>query len=119
MRSRDLAEAEFRPLGLDSRAINALWARDICTLRDLSKLTEWDISVIPGIGTKTKGQLRIYLRSTDAPAQEIHTRSRIVATRFEPDMLTEIDSWILEQGGHLARAEAVRRLVALALKAKK
>ena len=114
MRPHRLAEAEFRPLGLSSRAINALWLQDICTLAEVGKLTEWDLSVMPGIGPKAISQLRVYLRRP-GPAMEIHDRPRIVSISFEPDVLTAIDAWALDNGVNGSRAEAVRRLVGLSL----
>lgn len=118
MRSRDLADREFRPLGLNSRAINALWCRDICTLRELSKLTERDLYVIPGIGAKARNQLALYVRKT-GPVQEVHDRRRVVSIIFEPDALIAIDSWALENGPITGRAEAIRRLVEAGLTTKR
>jgi hypothetical protein len=114
MRARDLAEREFRPLGLNSRTINALWRHDICTLRELSQLTERALAVIPGIGAKGLSQLSLYIRKP-GPTQEIHDRRRTVAVKFEPDALTAIDSWAQENGPISGRAEAVRRLVEMGL----
>jgi hypothetical protein len=114
MRERRLAEREFRPLGLNTRTINALWCRDICTLQELSKLTEREVSLIPGIGAKGRSQLSLYIRK-NGPAQEVHDRRRVVSVIFEPNALTAIDSWALENGPIKGRAEAIRRLVDLAL----
>jgi hypothetical protein len=116
MRPKDLAEAEFRPLGFNSRTINALWLRDICTLEELTNLVERDLSLISGIGSKAKSQLQIFLRG-DGPVQEIHDRPRTVSVSFDPRALTAIDAWALDHPGIKSRAEAVRRLVEQALAA--
>jgi hypothetical protein len=104
------AEAEFRPLGLSTRTINALVGADIYTLHELRMLTERDLSVMPGIGPKAFNQLRIYVRK-HGPTIEIHKRPRIVAAQFDPKSLTAIDAWALEQEGITSRPEAIRRLV--------
>lgn len=41
-----------------------------------------------------------------------------VNTRFPPDELQELDAWIAKQKEPVTRPEAVRRLVALAMKTK-
>jgi hypothetical protein len=111
------AEKEFRPLGLDSRTINALAARGINSLRDLAFLTERDISVIPGIGPKAFSQLKIYVQMK-APVLEIHDRPKVVSTIFDARSLIAIDSWAHENKSS-SRADAIRRLVELGLKAKR
>ena len=37
-------------------------------------------------------------------------------TRLQPDILHKVDAFILRQGNHISRPEAIRRLVELGLK---
>jgi hypothetical protein len=42
-----------------------------------------------------------------------------IGERWHPPEVNAIDAWIEQQGGNLTRGHAIRRLVALGLKAKK
>jgi hypothetical protein len=106
------AELAFRPLGLDNRAINALVRGGVCSLEDLSGLTESRARAISGLGIKTIGQLRAHLK-TEEPAPE---PERDITTRFDARTLAEIDSWLDTQAAVSSRSKAVRHLVAQALK---
>jgi hypothetical protein len=111
------AEREFRSLGLDTRTINILVGRNIHSLSELAELTEWDLSVMPGIGPKAFSQLKNYVQK-NVPTSEIHSRSRAMSIVFNPACLTEIDAWGRENG-IISRAAIVRHLVELGLKAKR
>ena len=106
------AEMAFRPLGLDNRAINALLRGGVCTLEDLSRLTESRARAIPGLGTKTISQLRPHLKAEDAAPEP----ERDITTRFDAKTLAELDTWLDTQVAVSSRANAVRHLVAQALK---
>ena len=116
MSNRRIAESEFRPLGLNTRTIYALVKHGVYTLRDLTALTEREVSRMAGIGEKARSILAIYLRK-EGPSVEIHNRRKSVSTIFEPAELTSIDAWALDNAA-ISRAEAIRRLVELGLKAK-
>jgi hypothetical protein len=88
----------------------------ISTLRDLGAVSEREVSRMSGIGPGALQQLRIYLRKP-GPTLELHTRSKAVATIFDAKSLTAIDAWAVDQDIP-SRAEAVRRLVELGLRAK-
>lgn len=106
------AEMAFRPLGLDNRAINALVRGGVCTLEDLSRLTESRARAISGLGDKTIAQLRPHLKAEDAVVEP----ERDITTRFDARTLAELDSWLDTQVAVSSRANAVRHLVAQALK---
>ncbi len=109
------AEAAFRPLGLDNRAINALIRGGVCSLEDLSRLTEARARAIPGVGMKTVGQLRPYLK-TDEHAAEAPWEERDITTRFDAKTLADIDTWLDTQAAMSSRPGAIRYLVAQGLK---
>lgn len=109
------AEAAFRPLGLDNRAINALIRGGICCLEDLSRLTEARARAIPGLGMKTVGQLRPHLKA-DEPSLESPWEDRDITTRFDAKTIAEIDTWLDTQAAVSSRTVAIRYLVAQGLK---
>ena len=111
------AESEFRPLGISTRAINALAANGVYTRRELGRVTERDLSRMPGIGPAALKLLRPYLLQ-EGPSVELHVRPRVVSVEFPAKSLTMIDAWAVEQAAP-SRAEALRRLVKLGLKAGK
>jgi len=110
------AEAAFRPLGLDNRAINALVRGGVYSVEDLAGLTETRARAIPGLGLKTINQIRPYLKQ-ESPAQSLPWEERDVTTRFDAKTLAEIDSWLDTQAGLSSRPVAIRYLVAQGLKA--
>ncbi|MBV9549294.1 MAG: hypothetical protein JO256_06430 [Alphaproteobacteria bacterium] len=110
------AEAVFRPLGLDNRAINALVRGGVCSLEDLARLTERRAKAIPGLGLKTIGQLKTYLKA-DEQAETAPWEDRTIATRFNAKTLAEIDSWLRTQAAVSSRPIAIRYLVEQGLKA--
>jgi hypothetical protein len=105
---------EFRPLGLNTRTINALIDQQVFTLQDLAQLTEREVARFPSIGIAALKQLSAYLRQ-EGPSVAIHDRPRVVSIEFPPGLLTAIDVWTVCQPNIQSRAAAVRRLVEMGL----
>ena len=111
-----LAKAEFQPLGISSRSLNALISRNICSRIDLAQFTEDEIGRIPGIGAASLAKLKPYLRK-ELPSEAGHNEvARGVTVQFQPASINAIESWAKDQEGITSRAEAVRRLVDLGLR---
>ena len=113
----DAARREFRQLAINVRVINALVAGGVSSINDLHALSESELEQLPGIGPKTVKTLKAYLRrqSFSLSGNEHH----LMSVKFGTDALSEIDKWALQQKGVVSRAEAIRRLVELALSGKK
>lgn len=110
-----LAKSEFQPLGISSRSLNALVARNICSRMDLAQFTEDEIARIPGIGASSLGKLKPYLRKAVLPETGLHDLPRGVTVQFQPATIQAIEIWAKEQRDVTSRAEAVRRLVEIGL----
>jgi len=108
------AEAAFRPLGLNNRALNALVRGGICALEQLSQLTELQASRIPGLGTKTLDQIRPFLKAEQPAGTEL-PEDRTISTKFDAKTVAAIDAWLDTQAAISSRPVAVRHLVAQAL----
>jgi hypothetical protein len=111
-----LARSEFQPLGISSRSLNALVARNICSRIDLARFTEDEIARIPGIGAASLAKLKPYLRKELLPEAGPSEVPRGVTVQFQPASINAIESWAKDQEGITSRAEAVRRLVELGLR---
>jgi len=110
------AYREFRSLGLSIRIAKILVDSDVLSIRELAKLSEWDLTLLPGIGPKGFSLLRKYVRKN--PKIETKRKARIVVTIFSPDQLMAIDGWA-EENKTLTRSDTVRCLVALGLTMKR
>jgi hypothetical protein len=108
------AEAAFRPLGLDNRALNALVRGGICSLDQLSALTELQASRIPGLGSKTLDQIRPFLKAEEPAGMEF-PEDRTISIKFDAKTVAAIDAWLGTQAAISSRPVAVRHLVAQAL----
>jgi hypothetical protein len=107
-----VAREEFRRLGFGPRVINALIVRKIYSVRDLERVSEEDLAQLPGIGPGALQTVRPYLRKTNRVTED---RRAALAVKFDMKLLREIDTWAVKQTGVVSRAEAVRRLVEMAL----
>jgi hypothetical protein len=107
-----VAREEFRRLGFGPRIINALIVRKIYTVRDLERVSEDDLAQLPGIGPGALQTVRPYLRKTN---RVLDDKRAALAVKFDMKLLREIDTWAVKQTGVVSRAEAVRRLVEMAL----
>jgi len=107
------AAAAFRPLGLDNRALNALVRGGVCSMDQLSALTEAQASRISGLGPKTLRQLRPYLKHEEATGDP---EDRTLSIKFDASTIADIDVWIDSQVAIGSRPLAVRHLVSEALK---
>lgn len=110
-----LARSEFQPLGISSRSLNALVARNICSRIDLAQFTEDEIARIPGIGAASLAKLKPYLRKEMLSDTGLHDMPRGVTVQFQPATINAIETWAKDQQDITSRAEAVRRLVDLGL----
>ena len=108
------AEAAFRPLGLDNRALNALVRGGVCSLAELSALTELQASRISGLGAKTLSRLKPFLKA-EAPDDTQPVEDRTIAIKFDAKTLADIDVWLNTQAAISSRPIAVRYLVSQAL----
>ncbi len=106
--SRWTAEREFRPIGLGTRAINALSVQGVDTLCELQSLTQRELERFPGIGPGTIKHLSLYLRA-EGHTFEIHRRSRLVTIRLDPAALTALDALAYKNG--VTRNRAARDLI--------
>lgn len=109
----DTARNEFRPLGLSTRVINALVASGISSIHELHALSESELEQVRGIGPTAIGHLRPFLCRQTA---SFDVNPTLLSVKFADAKLGEIDKWALQQKGVVSRAEAIRRLVELALK---
>jgi hypothetical protein len=107
------AEAAFRPLGLGNRALHALIRGGVWSLGDLSALTERQALKIYGLGSKTLGQIRPFLK-VEEPAEPLEDRT--ISIKFDAKTIADIDVWVDTQAAISSRALAVRHLVSQALK---
>ena len=88
-----------------------LRAKGICRLSELSRITERDLSAISGIGPLSIARLRPLL-CKDGQSVELHSRPMVVGVLLQPETLTKLDCWSVENlGAEGSRAEAVRQLV--------
>lgn len=109
----ETARNDLLRLKLNIRAINALIAGGVYSVNDLHALNESQLEQISGIGPKAVLALKQYLRKQHSDLTDAN--SRLLSVRFADGALAAIDKWALQQKGVLSRAEAVRRLVEIAL----
>jgi hypothetical protein len=114
MKDQRAAYRELQSLGLSGRTITCLLARDIQSPEQLAALTEWDLTVMPGIGPKAFDELKNHVQRNAPTPADTYERPRQVSVIFKPQTLAALDNWASENG-LTSRSDAVRSLVDRAL----
>lgn len=103
------SKGDFRKLGLDGRAVNALAGHGIFGIEDLAQYTHREFASLPGVGAETCKALQHFLKKAVRPSEESSQISPSASTEVLEAKFKEGDLVELLAGGPIMVVDSVDR----------
>lgn len=103
------SKGDFRKLGLDGRAVNALAGHGIFGIEDLAQYTHQGFASLPGVGAETCKALRHFLKKAVRASEESSQIPLLALTQVLEAKFKEGDLVELLAGGPIMVVDSVDR----------